>query len=374
MSLADLLNLSFSKIKQFTHGLFFDDENSRERSALLHARELRAGHAEEQPAEFFSLISPDFSRVWGVDISHWDGNVTLSVTASVGASFVFIKGLDGTLQTKYYVDNRQRAIAAGLKHAPYQWLYRNANVSCTAQAQAMKNLLDKYPTVLPPVIDFEWTYWGGAQSNPSWADLDIYVTELLRLNVRKPLLYTAAGYANMFGQIPAALKDKFAGLWIANYGVSSPALPYGFVGWDFWQFSSSGDALVYAPNDVGKKEVDLNYAVSRQRLDELAGIPPQGGLMYGKVNTAALNIRSGPGASYEDIGDLVSGDIVTASEIIGGWWHLVEINGVPVTRESWASGTYIVESQPPAPERVPFTLTVAGFKPFEGELEIDHNV
>lgn len=97
-------------------------------------------------------------------------------------------------------------------------------------------------------------------------------------------------------------------------------------------------------------------------------------MYYGTVNTAGLNIRNGPGASYQDIGDLVQNDYVEATEILGGWWHLSKINGVQVTQTSWASGTYILPAEPPTPERVPFTLNVAGFKPFEGELEVDPNV
>jgi len=140
---------------------------------------------------------------------------------------VFIKGLDGTLQTKYFPENRARAVAAKLPQAPYQWLYRNTNVSCVAQAQAMANLLNKYPADLPPVIDFEWTYWGGVQSNPNYSDLDLCVTELIRLTGIEPIIYTAAGYANMFGAIPLALRSKLAALWVANYGVTTPAIPKG---------------------------------------------------------------------------------------------------------------------------------------------------
>jgi hypothetical protein len=62
--------------------------------------------------------------------------------------------------------------------------------------------------------------------------------------------------------------------------------------------------------------------------------------------------------------------VVEASEIVGGWWHLLKVNEVPVTQESWASGAYI-DILPPPPERVPFTLSVAGFQSFEGELQVD---
>jgi GH25 family lysozyme M1 (1,4-beta-N-acetylmuramidase) len=214
-----------------------------------------------QEAAVFAFIAPDLARVWGIDISGWDKNVDLSVTKGRGASFVFIKAIDGTIQNSYFVPNRQRAKDARLLHAPYGWLYRDVNVSCVAQAQAYSNIVKQYPADLPPVIDFEWTSWGGAASNPTYADLDKWATEWLRLGNRKPILYSAAGYMNPLGTIPATLKAKFEGIWIANYGVVNPMMPYGYAAteWKFHQFTDSGDAMYYAPNDSGKLELDLNY-------------------------------------------------------------------------------------------------------------------
>lgn len=243
-------------IKQRIHNLFFGENERRQNQQRLWLdvpQEMRYRLFQAQ------LLAPDTTRVWGPDISPWDGNVNLSVTKSHGASFVFIKGLDGTIQVKYFADNRRRAIDAGLLQSPYQWLYRNVNVSCVAQAQAMSNLLSKFPSDLPAVIDFEWTKWMGNASNPTYVDLDMWATEFLRLGNRKPILYSAPGYFNPLGVMPTALKEKFSALWLANYAVSIPNLPVGFDHWDFWQFTDSGDASVYTPNDVGTKEVDLSY-------------------------------------------------------------------------------------------------------------------
>lgn len=320
----------------------------------------------KMPAEMMSLVAPDNSRPWGTDISPWDGNVNLYSTKAMGAKFVFIKAIDGTIQARYFVENRARAKDAGLLDGPYGWLYRDANVSCVAQAQAYDALLDKYPMTLPPGIDFEPTKWGGVASNPTFTDLRKWVTEWLRLGNRKPILYSAAYYMNQFGKIPDDLKAMFEGIWIAHYGTNTPAMPLGYSGgdWLFHQFTSSGDAVSISPNDVNKKEVDLNYSVSVDRLYQLAGaIPPVGGTMlYGKVsdNVAALNIRSGPGASYLDVGDLIAGDVLEATENVNGWWHLKSAtrNGAPVVTsdgravsartDCWASGTYITPTEAPA--------------------------
>lgn len=53
----------------------------------------------------------------------------------------------------------------------------------------------------------------------------------------------------------------------------------------------------------------------------------------GKVTASVLNVRSGPGASYKDIGDLKNGDVVEIFEEKDGWYKIVE--------EKWVSGKYI---------------------------------
>jgi GH25 family lysozyme M1 (1,4-beta-N-acetylmuramidase) len=315
-------------------------ENSRFNSAYLHTKELNAGATIAQALS--TLIIPDTSRVWGPDISHWDGNVNLSVTKQMGASFVFIKGLDGTIRTSNYLANRQRAIDAGLPQAPYAWLYPHKYVSVLAQAKALADLLVNYPAALPPVIDFEWTFWGGSAANPNFGDLDMWVTEFTRLTGIKPIVYTAAGYSNMFGTFPATLKAKFAGLWVANYGVTSPTLPNGWSEWLYWQFTSSGDAAVYAPNDVNKKELDLNYRF--RTVSE----PPTGETMYYLAN-GAITIRTGAGTSNAQVtsGELyvLAGDILEVVESLNGFVRFVKLyrNNVsmalaPVT---WCGSSYL---------------------------------
>lgn len=347
--------------------------------------EQRRQKADGQEAAVFAFIAPDLARVWGVDISGWDRNVDLSVTKGRGASFVFIKAIDGTIQNSYFVPNRQRAKDAGLLHAPYGWLYRDANVSCVAQAQAYSSIVKQYPADLPPVIDFEWTSWGGAASNPTYADLDKWATEWLRLGNRKPILYSAAGYMNSLGQIPATLKAKFEGIWIANYGVVNPMMPYGYAAneWKFHQFTDSGDAMYYAPNDSGKLELDLNYFNgTAEQLCAMAGqsVPDGGDVATIRIITGMTSettiVRSQPA------GDVKVGSIAANRPIEGkaeggmnnAWINIYAPMDGWVNKSSvpnWAWKTITVPDPEPEPEPepeppaegvadMPYTLTLGG--------------
>ena len=245
-------------IKQQIHNLFYG-ENNRQENRRWHYGLMTNDEWLAMVANG-ALTMPDQLRTWGIDISgRWDGIVDLSVTRARGGDFVFIKGLDGTVRTRLYAENRRNAILAGLLHGPYFWLYPDNKVPCKAQAQEGTRFMQEFPSDLPAMLDFEWTRYAGEYANPNYTDLDKWATEYLAQGNRKPLLYSAAGYMNQFGQIPNSIKAKFAGLVIANYGVINPTLPMGYLGWDFWQASASGDAEELSPNSYGKLEVDIDY-------------------------------------------------------------------------------------------------------------------
>ena len=332
----------------------------------------QGGKYKPHPELDFVLVQPDYSSVWGTDISHWDGLVNLSVTKILGASFVIIKAIDGTLPTKYFPENRQTAINVGLITGTYGWLYRNINVSCVAQAQAYTTHRNKYPTDLPAIIDFEPTMWGGKQSNPNFSDLRLWVVEFNRLNGRKPILYSVASYMNQFGEMPADLKAMFEGIHIAHYGVINPAMPLGYASgsWLFHQNYSTGDADIISPNSNNKKEVDLNKVRDLATLERLAGVsippPPTGESMrYRVVGANGLNLRSTPFSGSIIIlvppNTYVFGVIDPVSEWLHGTSY--EQPGLPeTTLDFWCSALpgYIVEdvAPPPANEVIfePFDL------------------
>ena len=72
-----------------------------------------------------------------------------------------------------------------------------------------------------------------------------------------------------------------------------------------------------------------------------------GGVTVGRqgtiVNaTGGLNVRSGPGTSYERIGSLLNGNTVTVLETAGNGWYKISFIGLGgVTREGYIMGDYI---------------------------------
>lgn len=347
-------------------------------------------HYQGQPQDVVGLIAPDPGRVWGVDVSgRWDGIVDFFVTKAKGGTFAIIKGMDGTVSTPYFQENRQAARDAGLLAGLYAWLYRDVNVSCISQARAVSDLQSRCPVDLPVVIDLEWTKWAGQASDPTYSDLDKWVSEFVRLGNRKPILYSAAGYMNKLGKIPDVLRAKFSAIWVANYDVISPSLPFGYAAWDFWQFTASGDASVYAPGNQGKMELDMNYwRGDRNSLYQFAGVVPDGeDTMKVIQGTAIGNVtrRKSPAGDtfvpsrYLNIGDRIEADRQDIT--LPQWLHLTKINDVPVVGDEWVSaGTdqkYItwkwvdVVEEPPVtqtPAPVPYTITLGDGITYQKEI------
>lgn len=299
------------------------------------------------------LVEPDYFRVWGTDHNgKWDGNVDFRPMVERGAKFTFLKCIDGTVASRLYYENRDRARALGLLTGPYGWLYRNANVSCKAQAQAYWERIKNEVIQLPPTIDFEWTKYLGVWSNPNYEDLRIYAEELVARSGRKAILYTAPGFISPLGAIPKVIMDLLEAIWIAQYGVMTPD----YNGWSFHQFSAAGNAKILSPNDAGKLEVDLNYCKDLQTLYRLAGEPqpkpdPEEDMPITyklTVVTRALNIRAGAGVGFDITvpEGLKFGDVVESYERIktsdGAWWYRIAKitrNGLPVPTagNGWAS-------------------------------------
>lgn len=176
------------------------------------------------------LLPPPVDKIWGFDCSHWNGPVDMSVAVMNNARFCFIKACDGAVKTNWYEENSKAAEAVGLPFGPYFWLYPASKVSINAQVSAWWNVYKAYGRVtLPPVIDWEWTRYAGAEANPTIGDLRAAVTAWLSISGGiKPLIYTAPGYSSQYGPITDDVIEMSAGLWVAHYGTEDPIIPANF--------------------------------------------------------------------------------------------------------------------------------------------------
>ena len=314
------------------------------------------------PGLIASVLAPPTGKVFGIDISHWNlPPVDLRrMKEQFGMSFVIIKGADGSLKTKYFPNHVQAAKDAGLPFGMYVWLYPGNKVSIAAQVGAWVALWNEYRPLLGVFIDAEWTYYGGQPANPTAADLRQAHNRFLSLTGEAATTYTAKGYADVY---LSGFDWNREELWIANYGVSSPAMPNGATEWTFWQFTNVLDGLMLDPN--GNKSLDGNYfsGTAAEFAAKYGGTvpPPTGGTMKEGVltpTTTSLRVRSGPATTYPQIGGILQGDKVYGTvDTVSGWLHIewiIRAGGLREDLDGWcsASPTYITLTDyvPPAPE------------------------
>lgn len=326
-------DLNITQVKQLLFNNLWHGENRRHAGA-------------ETPFLSSVLVQPDYNRPWGLDIAgQWDGIVDLAHAKALGASFVYIKGIDGALPVKYFPENYAAASNARLDQAPYAWLYRDANISAVKQAQATNDLIQKYPPTLPVAIDFESTRYNGIASNPNFSDLRKWVTEFIRLGNPKPLLYSAKYFMDQYGQIPNDLKDMFVGLWAANYGAVHPVLPLGWTGWVLHQFAATGDMKFLAPSSFGTLEVDLNYAATAIKPLPLPVIGEQ--MLYKVIYPVSYRVTPSTVNNDNLLGGLLVGDVLTGTMIqrdndaVKQWIHFTSVvhsGGMVQEMDAYCSG------------------------------------
>jgi len=364
--LIDEFDLNVARAKQVLQNNLIYGENTRLRNFQTHAHELFDNFMEQGAISNTVYVTPDPSRLLGWDGSHWGGVVDLTNTYERGMRFSIFKCVDGTVPTNYWDVNLPNAISKGFATGSYAWLYPDRYVNAKLQARAYWNRLKTFPIQLPPSVDFEWTMFAGNVANPDWNDMWIYLNEFLLVSGGlKPMIYTAKGYTDKWGVVPASIRDLVAGWWIASYGGTRPLLPQGITQETIWQFSPELEQAYYCPSSTGKKELDGNYfwsndytifysfanmtpVVDPPPVDPPPVDPPIGGNM--KIYKGTVKETATPYVILRDMNGVdvgrinpkdgfeASGELV----LIRSYWRfkLTSINGVPVTTDKYLAETF----------------------------------
>lgn len=179
-------------------------------------------------------MSSQQSKAQGIDVSHYQGAVNWQSVKQTGISFAFAKATDGGSNVdSQFKNNWQGMKTAGIVRGAYHFF--EPTQDATAQANNFVNTVESLQASdLPPVIDVEIN--NGASNSQMISSVTTWLTIVQQGLGRTPMIYTMASFwnahlDNQFGDYP---------LWIANYGVQSPAIPQGWSNWEFWQHSQSG--------------------------------------------------------------------------------------------------------------------------------------
>ena len=207
----------------------------------------------------------------GVDVSRFQGAIDWTQVRGAGVRFAFVaasrgSGADCAVAPDscgtdpYYAANYANARKSGVRVGPYhrafiqggtrEALLTDARAEADVFIASVGSLTRKD---MRPALDVETPFdVAGPHALRAW--LRAWLKRVRKHLHSKPIIYTnATSWAYTGGTLEFGRKKHQ--LWVANWGVSSPAVPAGNWagrGWSVWQYSSDGAV----PGISGR--VDLN--------------------------------------------------------------------------------------------------------------------
>jgi len=211
------------------------------------------------------------TTVQGIDVAsfqHPGGDaINWSDVAQAGYKFAFIKASEGSYYVNpYYASDAADAQAADMFVAPYAFAIPNYSGGAL-QADYMLDNAGYAPDgrLLPPVLDIEYDPYVSQDGTNSCygltpaqmvAWISAFTDEIQRRTGQHPVIYSTAQWWDTCTDDSAAFSAD--PMWIANYGVSAPAMPAAWQNWTYWQYTSSATV----PGISVANDVDTSYLSS----------------------------------------------------------------------------------------------------------------
>jgi lysozyme len=149
---------------------------------------------------FVSLVS-HAENLKGLDVSHYQGRINWKKVAENNISFAYVKASEGSsIKDKKYTRNIKAARQSGIRVGPYH--YFSLCVGGKEQAENFIMAAQKFPNMLPPVVDIE--YAGNCPQRPSVTELEkealLFSAEVKNAFNQEPIIYTKIDFYSHYLQ------------------------------------------------------------------------------------------------------------------------------------------------------------------------------
>jgi lysozyme len=187
-----------------------------------------------------SIQQKSSSKIFGIDVSAYQGNIDWQRLKRAGVEFVFIKATEGaTYIDKAFARNRSGAHGVAIPCGAYHYL--QPSVSIPAQIANFVNTVGRLQKGdLALVLDVENpALWSGIERSQRVELIVQWLQGVKNELGVTPFLYMSASF-------PADVLSSYAQLgkyplWVAHYtNAVQPLVPYPWTAWTFWQHSDAG--------------------------------------------------------------------------------------------------------------------------------------
>ncbi len=186
------------------------------------------------------------TRLRGLDVSHWQGDVDWAAVWAKGGRFAYMKATESTTYTDpYFKQNYNGSYAAGLIRGAYHFALPD-RASGTAQADFFVDHGGGWSPdgrTLPPVLDIEYNPYGGTcygmgrRAMVSW--IRAFSDQVQARIGRTPAIYTTTDWWNQCTGSNTGFGSTHP-LFLARYADAVGPLPAGWRSYAFWQYADSG--------------------------------------------------------------------------------------------------------------------------------------
>ena len=171
---------------------------------------------------------PSVAHVLGIDVSHHSGHVDWKQVKEQGYHFAYVKSSEGVDNPDAMFEEHWKALReVGMPRGAYHFYVTEDDP--VEQAMFFASRLRGDPGTLPPAVDVELV--GAHTTGDMTATLLHFLRTLKREVGVTPMIYTNADFWD--GRYRPEFSDY--PLWMAEYGVIMPKVPFGWKNWLFWQ-------------------------------------------------------------------------------------------------------------------------------------------
>lgn len=171
------------------------------------------------------------TKLSGIDVSHYQGNINWKAVKEYGIDFAFIKCLQGKSRVdECFHTNMKNAIANDIPVGVYVYSKAKTIDDAVAEAKRVIKECSQYKLTYPVVFDFESKHFEDMSLAMRGKIIDAFCQTILSDGKYIPMLYSSRYW--LMHMIPAEVVKKYD-IWLAEYTTGKPKYTGDY---NIWQY------------------------------------------------------------------------------------------------------------------------------------------